>query len=296
MMAKWFIHCVLTVVCLSATPALSDKFTAVKDMKYHIISRAQSIFTASSLSHIRKFNDSRTPRDFVYENQFNFDPVRPTRIFVHGFYSDMTLMDSYAKSYLDIGDFNFIAVDWLAGARTLNYPVARHRVREVGEALAVFIDHLVEVMGMNLEDLILVGHSLGAHICGWAGKSVTSGKLPVIIGLDPALPLFSLKHSKHRLAYTDARYVQIIHTCGGRLGIKHSIGHADFYPNFGRHQPGCTGLTSGRFHPRYVLCKNEVNSFCPFQMCARTHAFTIYFKRACEDLSGPRSVRRILRF
>lgn len=258
-MAKWFLNSFLTSIFIFAPfSVFAEKFSAAKHVKYHIRSRAEPNFTAHSL---KKFpSDSNAKSHFVHENRLNFNSSRPTRIFVHGFYSDSGLMESYAKAYLNAGDFNFIAVDWLAGAKTLNYPKARHRVREVGEALAVFIDHLVGI-GMNLEHLILVGHSLGAHVCGFAGKSVKSGKIPIIVGLDPALPLFSLKNKGHRLAYTDARYVQIIHTSGGFLGIKHAIGHADFYPNYGCKQPGCSGLSSGKAHLHFVQRKYSI-LFC----------------------------------
>lgn len=249
-MANWFFYLTSVFVGVTGFFEFSEKFKAVKHVKYQIWSHADTNFTTIPHAH---FSDPHTrDNNFEHENRFNFDPRRPTRIFVHGYYSEDELMKSYAKAYLNVGDFNFIAVDWLAGATTLNYPRARHRVREVGEALAVFIDHLVD-MGMNLEHLILVGHSLGAHVCGFAGKSTTSGKLPIIIGLDPALPLFSLKNRGHRLTYTDARYVQIIHTSGGFLGIKHPIGHADFYPNYGCKQPGCSGITFGKTQTHYHI-------------------------------------------
>lgn len=184
-------------------------------------------------------------RSFSPENPVHFDPRRPTRIFVHGYFGNTATWKQYAQAYLEVGDFNFIAVNWQAGAMTLDYPLAAlHRVKDVGNVLAEFIDDLV-AMGLNLDDLIIVGHSLGAHICGIAGKKVQSGKLPVIIGLDPAKPLFKLRSGlDSRLHYTDATYVQVIHTSGGFLGIKHSIGDADFYPNYGCHQPGCGGISS----------------------------------------------------
>lgn len=247
---KWlFLLSTLTFVFITESLAFAEKFSAFKHVKYQIRSRADTNFTTFSLPQI--INHPEAKSIFVQENQLNFNVHRPTRIFVHGFYSDNELMDSYAKSYLNAGDFNFIAVDWLAGAKTLNYAKARHRVREVGEALAIFIDHLVD-MGMNLEHLILVGHSLGAHVCGFAGKNTKTGELPYIVGLDPALPFFSLKHTGHRLTYTDAKYVQIIHTSGGFLGIKHPIGHADFYPNYGCKQPGCKGIASGKIEKKKI--------------------------------------------
>jgi hypothetical protein len=61
-------------------------------------------------------------------------------------------------------------------------------------------------------------------------------------GLDPALPGFGkfsvVNHNM--LERNDARFVDIIHTCGGFLAQEDQIGHADFYPNNGRRsQPTC---------------------------------------------------------
>jgi len=45
----------------------------------------------------------------------------------------------------------------------------------------------------TIGDFHLAGHSLGAHICGYAAKWLktrTDGKLPRISALDPAGPMF----------------------------------------------------------------------------------------------------------
>lgn len=119
---------------------------------------------------------------------------------------------------------------------------------------AVFIDYLVE-HGMNLEDLVVVGHSLGAHISGLAGKHIQgTKKIGVIIGLDPAGPLFPFHKVNKRLADTDADYVHIIHTDAGHLSIESPIGHADFYPNGGNEQPGCiTGNALTSYLSKYII-------------------------------------------
>jgi pancreatic triacylglycerol lipase len=57
--------------------------------------------------------------------------------------------------------------------------------------------------------------------------------------LDPAGPLFSLNDPTDRVASTDGVYVEVMHTNGGLLGFREPIGQADFFPNFGRSQPGC---------------------------------------------------------
>lgn len=65
------------------------------------------------------------------------------------------------------------------------------------------------------------------------------GTVNKIVGLDPALPLFKYDDVENRLAESDAKYVEVIHTCIGILGFKMPLGHASFYPNRGTQQPGC---------------------------------------------------------
>lgn len=60
-----------------------------------------------------------------------FNPKRPTRIFVHGFLSSEHVLVRYKETYLNLGDFNFIGVDWISGARTYNYLMAKGRVPAV---------------------------------------------------------------------------------------------------------------------------------------------------------------------
>lgn len=54
------------------------------------------------------------------------------------------------------------------------------------------------------------------------------------------------------ISKADADYVQIIHTCGGQLGMQNRAGHVDFYPNGGSTHPGCdvdaTASIIGMFH------------------------------------------------
>lgn len=56
---------------------------------------------------------------------------------------------------------------------------------------------------------------------------------------DPAGPLFSVDNPLTRLAVGDAEYVECIHT-DVVLGIGAPICDADFFPNGGNNQPGCT--------------------------------------------------------
>lgn len=78
------------------------------------------------------------------------------------------------------------------------------------------------------------GHSLGAHICGYAGRHfhhLTNKKVPRITGLDPARPCFNEGERLNGLQRGDADFVDVIHSNAGILGLKNPIGDVDFYPN-----------------------------------------------------------------
>lgn len=109
----------------------------------------------------------------------------------------------------------------------------------MGPKVAEFVHYLIDHGKMNIEKVVLIGHSLGAHIVGITGKKMQNHTLPKIVGLDPASPLFNLDELDRRLAKGDARYVEIIHSNAGILGLADPLGNASFYPNGGRSQPGC---------------------------------------------------------
>ncbi|XP_037028793.1 pancreatic lipase-related protein 2-like [Bradysia coprophila] len=208
------------------------------------------------------------PDDLVSLASSNFSPNRPTRFVSHGWNSKGDLTHSFSRAYFQQGDndVNFIAINWQAGSNTINYISARNRVNLVGPHVARMVDYLVEFGGMNLEDVILVGHSLGAHVVGIAGKNVRSGLLPKIIGLDPANPLFNYRNPATRIAVGDAIAVETIHTNAGTLGFSAPLGDATFYPNGGRSQPGCGIDLAGscahsRAHEFYVESINTQTHF-----------------------------------
>lgn len=141
-------------------------------------------------------------------------------------------------------------LDWTKGAGT-SYQAAVANTELVGRQLALVLLEAVK-FGTKLNDVHIIGFSLGAHVAGCASEVLKSKKLLLgrITGLDPASPFFRhhvLRERSRKLDVSDARLVDVIHTDGSEIftdgfGLLKPIGHIDFFPNGGREQPGCSDL------------------------------------------------------
>lgn len=107
------------------------------------------------------------------------------------------------------------------------------------------------------DNIHILGHSLGAHIAGFVGSNL-DGKIARITGMDPARPDFEAPHlraPKDRLDTSDAKFVDVIHTCAGTAGFVRPLGHVDFYPNGGSfRQPGCPIITTRNYSIFCIYC------------------------------------------
>ncbi|VVC96863.1 unnamed protein product [Leptidea sinapis] len=172
----------------------------------------------------------------------DYEPDRRLIIFVHGF-TDNPFKDSFTNisaSFLTNNEISLLALDgsslikWLY-LRSTTY--VQFMGRKLGEIFAVMVQH-----GFDPSQIHMIGHSLGAHICGFAGKTfqqLTKRKLGRISGLDPAGPCFSDVKPDLRLKETDADFVDVIHTDAGVYGLKEPVGQVDYFPNSGAKQPDC---------------------------------------------------------
>ncbi|XP_074594880.1 pancreatic triacylglycerol lipase-like [Brevipalpus obovatus] len=181
-------------------------------------------------------------------SESGFDASKKTKFIVHGWMSNFDEMD-WMGNLKDLtlrhkaDQYNIFGVDWSKGAKTINYFKSVANVRVVAAATTFFLKRLQEYAGIKYQDVHLIGHSLGGHIVGFVGKNLTGPQIGRITALDPAGPSF-YKDGNTRLTSTDAKYVEAIHTDGGRsvlrgYGITDTVGDIDYYPNGGRHQPEC---------------------------------------------------------
>ncbi|OCT71287.1 hypothetical protein XELAEV_18034265mg [Xenopus laevis] len=174
----------------------------------------------------------------------NFSTSRKTRFIIHGFITSGTnsWITNMCKTLFLVEDVNCIAVDWSGGSHTL-YSQASNNVRVVGAEVAYFVKTLQNDFAYSPANVHLIGHSLGAHAAGEAGKRQRG--IARISGLDPAEPCFQNTPPEVRLDTSDAALVDVIHTDAGPFipdlgfGMSQVIGHLDFFPNGGVHMPGC---------------------------------------------------------
>lgn len=127
--------------------------------------------------------------------------------------------------------FTFQGIDSGAYVDTL-YSWSAFNTEPIGVLIA---EALVDLTATYpVEKIHLIGHSLGAHIVGSAGRNLlykTEKLVSRITGLDPASPCFNEGGALAGLFRGDAEFVDIIHSNVGVLGKKDSIGDADYYPN-----------------------------------------------------------------
>ncbi|KAL5277863.1 PNLIP family protein [Megaselia abdita] len=198
--------------------------------------------------------EKTTSIDINDVDSFSFLGINPYgKLFVitHGFLEGFNpWIKDMAKTLLESEPdrtATVIVLDWNEGSNP-PYVQAAANTRIVGAITAHLLHTLAEEVGMpNLDHVHLIGHSLGAHTCGYTGFYLQrdfNEKIGRITGMDPASPLFTGTSHEVRLDRSDAKFVDVIHTdanpyTGGGLGMVPRVGHVDFYPNGGYDNPGC---------------------------------------------------------
>ena len=193
-------------------------------------------------------------------------------VLIHGFNSNMNVwaasMSEKILSEDKRDNLSVLTVDWRKGAGTrgwwdFDYDSAYNRAaantRYIGAVTQRFIRNL-EITHRSKVKVHCIGHSLGAHACGFLGNEMeddTKEKLWRITGLDPAGPQFTTETvskeplssapKEQRLDSSDAELVDVIHTDGNQWGTMMVLGHVDFYvgnsfETFGHEQANCDSV------------------------------------------------------
>lgn len=234
-------------------------------------------------------------------NSKYFDKNKRTVVYAHGFtesietISTQTVISAYLKRK---SEYNILIIDWT------KHNDGNYILRGIPNALKVscikkffrldlfFITHQVGAhigrkllkmseIGFDLHKFEIVGHSLGTHVVGAIGRTTKLAEngfqLKRITGLDPAGPtFFPLNPFITPLNAFDAAFVDIIHTDAGMFGANVGTGHADFWPNGGKDQPGCPPYDSSnmlKIESKFKkLLKNFFQILILFKISAITSA------------------------
>ncbi|KAK5644058.1 hypothetical protein RI129_007903 [Pyrocoelia pectoralis] len=198
---------------------------------------------------------------WLYTRNNTFNPIkltstdtsllkgRRTILLAHGFLCthENNLIPELRDAYLNrYNDSYIIAIDWGAYSKDY-YANVFCNVPRIAKTVAEFLCKADTELNININDLHVLGHSMGGQLAGLIGQETKAQcfkELGRISGLDPAAPLYSFKSKSERLDASDAKEVMVIHTNTAALGYAGKCGTVDFYPNYGVFQDGCSILDS----------------------------------------------------
>ncbi|XP_058799609.1 inactive pancreatic lipase-related protein 1-like [Phymastichus coffea] len=179
------------------------------------------------------------------KNEVNFDSEKRTTIIIPGYLNVRTTswISSMVKELhkFQNQDTNVIVVQWF---KNIIYSTAAKAVDEVANKTANMLRTIFKKNGKP-KFLHIIGHSLGAHIAGLTAlKLKDTWFVDRVTGLDPARPILNNeKNATYKLNKDCANFVDVIHSNSDEhestFGFYEPMGHIDFYPNGGDHQPSC---------------------------------------------------------
>ncbi|GFR05786.1 hypothetical protein TNCT_44121 [Trichonephila clavata] len=222
-----------------------------------------------------------------YIDRSGFDATAQTVFVIHGFKeSKISWLKRMKEAILNSHKCNVILVMW--GQTEFSYEEEKIRLPVIGNEIALFIANLVVSKNIDLQDVYLIGNSMGAHLAGFTGKAVKrklNGLIGRITGLDPAGPDFYFADATERLDITDASFVDVIHTNAActrlkGLGYPYSSGHFDFYVNGGSKQPGCREMNEFLFEMTASELRSSINFLFGPVVSGTVEDFDKYF--ACN--------------
>jgi len=222
-----------------------------------------------------------------------FAQNRQVVFIVHGYLNNAntTWLSPMKDEILKADDSTVIIVDWRNGADVPKYATAASNTQTTAAAIASFAQAVANLDRFASDPtqlyLYCIGHSLGAQVCGQAGRNAksTAGQqlFNRVTGLDPAGPGFAKCNDHLHIDKDSAICVDIIHTDGDlkghallvHFGTSLQCGHIDFYPNGGHDQPGCLEIkndvgfcTHEKAHDFFMTTINRPDSCAASGLCS----------------------------
>ncbi|KRT83183.1 hydrolase [Oryctes borbonicus] len=157
--------------------------------------------------------------------QSKFNSSQPVKVIIHGFMGAWNNVNTLNAShiYLKIYDYNIISMDWSTAAKGPQYAQAAANTQVVGRQLGLLLEQMIN-LGLNPDNIHLIGFSLGAHVAACASEILKDKRILIgrITGLDAASPLFRsghLREKSSKLDKTDAKFVDVLHTDASPVNI-----------------------------------------------------------------------------
>jgi pimeloyl-ACP methyl ester carboxylesterase len=122
--------------------------------------------------------------------QAPFDFSRPLTVILHGYtgWKDYSPNKELRPALFESGEQNIISVDYNPLALEPCYYTATQNLQVVANCTAQILDFMVEKGLFTMENIHIIGFSLGAQAAGMIANYIKSGKLEHITGLDPGEP------------------------------------------------------------------------------------------------------------
>ncbi|XP_022170448.1 lipase member H-like isoform X2 [Myzus persicae] len=175
------------------------------------------------------------------ENNLTISGNKSLIVFVHGFRSSPRtgVVADLGKSLMQWTDSNVVLVDWSKWTQKLDYTDAVLKLPAVATYLFDWLNSLRDRgIVQSLDDVTLIGHSLGAQLIGYTGHRL-NGTIKRVIALEPAQPSFKDSQKIERVDVDSGQFVMALHTSTMFFGLREPVGHVDFYFNGGQIQPSC---------------------------------------------------------
>ncbi|XP_044742742.1 phospholipase A1-like [Chrysoperla carnea] len=201
--------------------------------------------------------------NFKNLNKQLLDKDKRIKILIHGFRSnrnDAFNMET-RKALFQLDDFYVISVNWTPLTQNGCRETSSLNTRVVGNCTANFIEKILQ-HGISLENIHVIGFSLGAQTAGFVTPNLKDGKKVYrVTGLDPTLPHFNTTDLSQRLDASDGVCVDVIHTAAGIRGQIVPSGTIDFYMNDAQDQPGCKKGDQNEDNPHICSHKRSFEYF-----------------------------------